>query len=245
MNEQHSHHAAFLEVFAALDRWGPGSVQSIEQALAALPSVPARVLEIGCGKGISTIELARRTEARITAIDTDPGALARLRECAAAAGVAADVQVICSDMAELSGLEPPYDVVWAEGSAYVIGVERALALWRDLLRADGVLVFSDMVWRTGTPEAGVQAFWASEYPDMTTVSRRLEQAGQAGYRVCMHFDMGQAALDNYYQPLERLLREIGGTPESRGVVDDLWRELRIWQAANGQFSYEMFVLQRD
>lgn len=245
MTNADSYAAGFFEVFSALDRWGPGSVESITQALAALPSKPARVLEIGCGKGISTIELARRTDARITAIDTDEGALERLRERATAAGVVARVQVICSDMAELSGLEPPYDLVWAEGSAYVIGVERALGLWRDLLRADGVLVFSDMVWRTGTPEAGVQAFWASEYPDMTSVSRRLEQATQAGYRICAHFDMGQAALDNYYQPLERRLREVEDTLQDRRVVDDLWRELRTWQAANGQFGYEMFVLQRD
>jgi len=245
MDDQDSYSAGFMEVLSALDRWGPGSVQSIEQALAALPSVPARVLEIGCGKGISTIELARRTDARIAAIDTDEGALERLRERATAAGVVAGVQVICSDMAELGGLEPPYDLLWAEGSAYVIGVERALGLWRDLLRADGVLVLSDMVWRTDTPGTGAQAFWASEYPDMTTAPRRLEQARQAGYRVCAHFDMGQAALDNYYQPLERRLREVEGTLPDRRVVDDLWRELRAWKAANGQFGYEMFVLQRD
>ena len=245
MTSTDSYAAGFFEVFSALDRWGPGSAQSIKQALAALPFVPARVLEIGCGNGVSTIELARQTDARITALDTDAGALGRLRERATSAGGAARVQAIRADMAELTALEPPYDLVWAEGSAYVIGVEHALGLWRGLLRAGGALVFSDMVWRTESPESSVRAFWASEYPDMTTVSRRLAQARQAGYRVCTHFDTGQTALDNYYLPLERRLREIEGTLENRRVVDDLWRELRTHHLAHGQFGYEMFVLQRD
>ncbi len=41
-------------------------------------------------------------------------------------------------------------------------------------------VAPDMVWREDHPSEEVRQFWASEYPTMKTVSRRLEQATRAG-----------------------------------------------------------------
>jgi SAM-dependent methyltransferase len=187
---------------------------------------------------------AAQTSARITAIDTDEGALARLRRRATSAGFADRIDTHCLDMARLPAPDQPYDVIWAEGSAYIIGVERALDAWRSMLRSEGVLVFSDMVWRTDRPSEAVRQFWASEYPAITTVSQRLEQAHRACYRVLSHFDMGQPALDAYYRPLEAKLRDLEGRIREKRVLEDLHRELRAYHESNGQFGYEMFVLER-
>lgn len=243
MNDHDSYMAAFLEVFSDLDYWGPGSPQTTLQALASLPFQPKSILEIGCGNGVATMILAAQTTAQITAIDTDEGALARLRTRAAAAGFADRIDARCLDMAHLPVPDQPYDVIWAEGSAYIIGVERALEAWRPLLRPGGVLVFSDMVWRTDHPSEGMRQFWASEYPAMTTVAGRLKQAQRAGYRVVSHFDMGQSALDAYYRPLEARLRAVEGQMVGQRVLDDLRRELRAYHEGKGQFGYEMFVLE--
>lgn len=244
MNDHDRYMTAFLEVFSELDYWGPGSPQTTAQPLADLPFQPESILEIGCGNGVATMILAARTGARITAIDTDEGALARLRNRAASAGFADRIDARCLDMARLPVPDQPYDVIWAEGSAYIIGVERALASWRSMLRQGGVLVFSDMVWRTDHPSEEIRQFWASEYPAMTTVSRRLEQATRAGYSVLSHADMGQPALDAYYRPLEARLRDLEGRMEGTRVLEDLRRELRASHEGNGQFGYEMFVLER-
>lgn len=244
MNEHDRYMADFNEVFSELEYWGPASQQATEQALASLPFQPARVLEIGCGKGLVTLILAAHTGARITAIDRDEGALAGLRSQAVSAGFADRIDARNVDMARLPVPDQPYDVVWAEGSAYIIGVERALDAWRPLLRPGGVLVFSDMVWRTDRPSDEVRQFWASEYPAMTAVSQRLEQAIGAGYRVLKHSDMGQSALDTYYRPLEARVRDLEGHMAGTRVLDDLRRELRAYHEGNGQFGYEMFVLER-
>jgi cyclopropane fatty-acyl-phospholipid synthase-like methyltransferase len=244
MNDHDRYMAAFNEIFSGLDYWGPGSRQTTEKALAALPFRPESILEIGCGNGVATLVLAAQTGARITAIDTDAGALARLRTRAASAGLADRIEARCLDMARLAVPDQPYDVIWAEGSAYIIGVERALESWRPMLRRGGALVFSDMVWRTDHPSEDVQRFWASEYPAMTTVSRRLEQATRAGYRVLSHVDMGRSALDTYYEPLEARLRDLEGLIENTRVLEDLRRELRAYHEGNEQFGYEMFVLER-
>jgi DNA-binding transcriptional MerR regulator len=244
MNDHDRYMAAFNEIFSELDYWGPGSEQTTAQALSALPFQPESILEIGCGNGVATLVLAAQTGARITAIDTDEGALARLRSRAASAGFADRIDARCLDMARLPVPDRSCDVIWAEGSAYIIGVERALEAWRSMLRQGGVLVFSDMVWRTDHPSEEVRQFWASEYPAMTTESRRLKQATRAGYRVLSHFDMGQSALDAYYHPLEARLRDLEGRIEGTRVLEDLRRELRAYHEGNGQFGYEMFVLER-
>ena len=146
-------------------------------------------------------------------------------------------------MARLPVPDRPYDAIWAEGSAYIIGVERALEARRPMLRRGGVLVFCDMVWRTDHPSEDVRQFWAWEYPAMMTVPRRLEQATRAGYRVLSQFDMGRSALDNYYQPLAARLRDLEGRLEGTRVLEDLRGELRAYREGSGQLGYEMFVLE--
>jgi SAM-dependent methyltransferase len=148
------------------------------------------------------------------------------------------------DMAAISAPERPWDVIWSEGSAYILGVEKALADWRAHLRPGGVLVLSDMVWRTDKPDDAVRAFWAAEYPTMATPGTRVAQAKRAGYRVLGHFDMGREAMDTYYRPLAARLDALEARLEGARVLEDLRRKIAVLEAGRGQFGYEMFVLER-
>ncbi len=244
MNAHDDYMAVFMQVFSGLDRWGPGTQAATLKALAMVPSAPKAILEIGCGPGMATMTLAEATTARILATDTDAGALDRLRDRVAGKGLGDRVEVRNMDMAQLSVPDETWDVIWAEGSAYIIGVERALRDWRPLLRPGGVLVFSEMVWRTDAPSDALRAYWASEYPAMTRVPDRLEQAKQAGYRVLGHFDMGREAMDAYYRPLEARVAEMEVRLEGTRVLEDLRAELAAYHACDGIVSFEMFVLQK-
>jgi DNA-binding transcriptional MerR regulator/predicted O-methyltransferase YrrM len=244
MNAHDAYMAGFMEVFADLDWWGPGTAEATRRALAMVPFAPATILEIGCGPGMATITLAEATEARITATDTAEVALDKLRARIAARGLTDRMAVQNIDMAAIPAPAQPWDVIWSEGSAYILGVEKALADWRALLRPGGVLVFSDMVWRTDRPDEAVRAFWATEYPAMTTPARRAAQARRAGYRVLGHFDMGRAAMETYYRPLAARLDAVEPVLAGTRVLDDLRREIAVNEAGSGQVSYEMFVLER-
>jgi DNA-binding transcriptional MerR regulator/predicted O-methyltransferase YrrM len=245
MNDHDGYMATFMEVFSGLDYWGPGSTQITELVLASLPIRPRSILEVGCGNGVATLVLAKQSSARITALDTDEGALKRLRARATAAHVDDRIDTLCLDMAKLPELKDVFDVIWAEGSAYIVGAERALEAWRTLLEPGGVLVFSDMVWRTETPSDDLRTYWASEYPAMTRVPIRLEQARRAGYRVLKHFDMGREAMDTYYRPLEARVVEMAQRLDGTRVLDDLRAELAAYHACDGIVSYELFVLQKS
>jgi DNA-binding transcriptional MerR regulator/predicted O-methyltransferase YrrM len=244
MNAHEVYMAEFMDVFSGLDRWGPGTDAGTRAALAMLPFAPETLLEIGCGPGLATVTLAGATDARIVATDTDAGALERLRARVAAEGLADRVAVRDVDMAELPVPERPWDVIWAEGSAYIIGFERALRDWYPLLRAGGALVVSDMVWRLASPPEDLRAYWAAEYPDMTRAPARRDQARRAGYRVLGHFDMGRAAMDAYYRPLAARVAEMAPRLEGSRVLEDLRAELAAWQAGDGIVSFEMMVLQK-
>ncbi|MBY6042394.1 MerR family transcriptional regulator [Phaeobacter italicus] len=244
MNEHDDYMARFMEVFSELDWWGPTTEAASRKALAMVPFAPERILEIGCGPGMATTTLAEATAAQILATDTEEGALDRLRNEVNTRDLGDRIEVRNMDMAQLPMPDVPWDVIWAEGSAYIIGAERALRDWRPLLRPGGVLVFSEMVWRTETPPENLRAFWASEFPGMTRVPDLLGHAKRAGYRVLGHFDMGREAMDTYYRPLEARVAEMGSRLDGSRVLDDLRAELAAYHACDGLVSFEMFVLQK-
>ncbi|WP_058022985.1 methyltransferase [Pseudohongiella spirulinae] len=78
MTDQTTYMADFMTAFQTLERWGPGSDADTLRALQQVPGKPQRIADIGCGKGLATLLLAQHTQAHITAIDTEAGALARL-----------------------------------------------------------------------------------------------------------------------------------------------------------------------
>ena len=244
MNAHDAYMAGFMEVFADLDWWGPGTAEATRRALTLVPFAPERILEIGCGPGMATMTLAEASKARITATDTAEIALGKLSARIAARGLTDRIAVQNIDMAAIPAPARPWDVIWSEGSAYILGVEKAFADWRALLRSGGVLVFSDMVWRTDKPDDEVREFWATEYPAMAKPATRAAQARRAGYRVLGQFDMGREAMDSYYRPLAARLDALEPRLAGARVLDDLRREIAVFEAGRGQFGYEMFVLER-
>ena len=193
MNTHEQYMNDFIRVFEALDRWGPGSEQDTLKALAKVPFKPSRILDIGCGKGIATTVIAAQTSADITAVDNDEPALARLVEMAQNAGVGDRIETVCASMTDLSFDEASFDLIWAEGSAYIMGVANAFRQWRKLLEPRGVLVLSDLVWLNESPSEEALTFWQQEYPDITTVARRFEQVREAGYTVIDSFSLSVSA----------------------------------------------------
>ena len=108
---------------------GAGDSLFTQQQFAALPSQPRRIFDMGCGRGAATLALAQVTDATIVAIDLDEEALAAVARSASAAGLN-QVTTLCVNMADLPMELAPADLIWAEGSAYTIGVANALQAWR-------------------------------------------------------------------------------------------------------------------
>ena len=105
--------------------------------------VEPRILDIGCGSGASTLELARLSGGDIVAVDIDKEALDKLVKKAEIEGLSSRVTVVHSSMLEMDFPSNSFDIIWSEGAISYIGFERGLREWRGLLVPDGYLVIHD------------------------------------------------------------------------------------------------------
>jgi len=242
MNEHDRYMADFFRVFEVLDRWGPGSEIETIKALEKVPFSPKTILEVGCGRGIATTVLAKNSSATITAVDNDASALSRLTERAKEAGVADRVTTNCASMTNLPFAEESFDLIWSECSAYIMGFTNAIKEWRCLLKENGVLVISDLVWHTSKPNADALAFWQKEYPDMTTAEVRIEQAETAGYKVLDSFSLSEDAWRAYIVPLQARVDVLKFEMAESEALRDIETELEIYRRSLGEFGYQIFVL---
>jgi precorrin-6B methylase 2 len=78
----------FYEIFAGLPRQGPGDRHSTLRALKSIPGLPyfACILDIGCGTGNQTIDLAGAINGQIIAADNHQPFLDTLKGNAARFG---------------------------------------------------------------------------------------------------------------------------------------------------------------
>jgi cyclopropane fatty-acyl-phospholipid synthase-like methyltransferase len=192
MNEHDHYMADFMMVYQTLERWSPGTDVDSFKALLLLPIMPKNIIDIGCGKGFSTSLLAKQTDAQIIAVDNEQSALDELGERLAQQQLDKQVTLTCASMTELPFTPSSFDLIWSEGSAYIMGVEQALKQWQPLLKANGCMVISDLVWLTDNPSPAATEFWQQEYPDMQTIDKRLAQMQQAGVVLINHFTAHQS-----------------------------------------------------
>lgn len=233
-----------FELFEDTPRQGPGSVETTRRALRSLPESlrVERVLDLGCGTGGSTLVLAEETGAQVTAVDVHAPFLATLRARAEERGLAERITTVVADMGDTGSLGDGFDLLWAEGSAYLIGFENALRRWRPLLRPGGCLVLTELVWFADEPAEGAQAFFAEEYPDMRDEATRVDQAGAAGYEVVESFRLPAEDWHAYYAGLEGPLREAVSRRGEVAVYAGVRREREVYEAFGEDYGYLCLVL---
>lgn len=239
----------FERIFAGLDRHGPGSDAGTLHALRAVDIPVRRILDIGAGTGASTLVLAQHSAAEIVALDNHAGSLATLSARTAAAGVAERVTTCNASMLDIPFPAASFDLLWAEGSAYIMGFEAALERWRPLLRQPGYLVVSDLAWTDRAAQgaaapAEVVEFWRRAYPPMTDAATRARQAEAAGYRVAAQFWLDDEAWRNFYAPLAARANSLRNELAGSQALADIDREIDIRARFGASYGYRMLVLAR-
>ncbi len=235
-----------------MPRQGPGSNACTKKAFSMLADLPPRpeILDIGCGSGMQTIELARTCgHCRITAVDIHQPYLADLARRAASAGVGDRITTLQASMNDLPFEDASFDVLWAESSIFVVGFEQGLTLWKRLLRPGGYLCLTEAVWFAKSPSPEAAAFWNECYPGITTVSENCTTAERAGYEVVATFPLPASAWwEDYYTPLAERLPDLrtaaAGDPEAEALVGFSEREIEMHRKHGSEYGYEFFVLRK-
>lgn len=236
--------ARFFELYEGTARQGPGSVETTRRALGLLPPSMKmeRVLDLGCGTGGSTIVLAEDTGAHITAVDIHPPFLATLRSRAEKLDLSGRIRTVVADMADLTALGGGFDLIWAEGSAYSMGFEKALISWRASLRPGGCLVATELVWFVAAPDERARSFFASEYPDMQGEATRIAQAERAGYEVLGSFRLPPQDWHAYYEGVGASMRDAISRRGDHEVYAAARLERSIYEACGDDYGYLCLAL---
>ena len=246
MNENDEYMALFYEVFEGMERQGPGDEGAALRLLRGIPEGEplARAVDMGCGTGAGALFLAERTDAAVTAIDNYRPFLDRLDAEAAEKGCG---ERITSREASMS--EPPFeagslDLIWSEGSAYLMGFENALKSWCPLLREGGFLVVSEMCWFTDDRSPEAERFWSGHYPDIRTADERTAQAKALGYQVLDAFPLPQAAWGRFFADMGERIAELRAKRGDHRVYRDCEEEMELFARFGEEFGYHCLLLRK-
>ncbi len=178
----------FWELHSNLRREGPGDSASTARAYAAITNLPARpkILDIGCGPGMQTLDLAKLSGGEIIAIDFHQPFLDELVRRAKEAGLDKHIHAQKMSMFEMDFAPEQFDLVWSEGAIYIMGFKQGFKVCRPLLKPGGYMVVTELSWFQQNPPQEVFDFWNESYPGMGTVTENIQwlegawiQAGRA------------------------------------------------------------------
>ena len=239
----------FFELYEKLPRGGPGNRQSTARALVLATgnfAPPGRILDVGCGPGAQTLDLAELSNAHITAIDNHAPFVKKLRQKIQAAGLSGRVVAEVADMTGLHFPERYFDIIWGEGSIYNMGFAAGLSYLSRFLKPGGRIALTEAVWLHDHPPALVKENWAKEYPHMRNIEGNLELMRQAGFKVLGHFTLPADAWSaDYYapmkQPLAIMRHKYSDDEFALRVMDYLQQEIDFYERYHEYFGYEFYI----
>jgi SAM-dependent methyltransferase len=201
----------------------------LNQAFQHLPPIDKpRILDIGCGSGVPTLELARISGGEVTGIDIDREALQRLRDKVEVAGLANRITIVEGSLKRMDFPAGRFDILWSEGSIFVIGFTKGLKTWHHFLKPKGYLVVHD----------------AAEDLD-----KKINDVPKCGYHLVEWF-----ALDdnmwwlNYYEPLKHEVQRIRHSnptdPELNKALDQAEQEIQGYSKHPERYWSVYFIMQK-
>jgi len=240
----------FYQIFESLPRQGPGSSEATRKVWSLLPSVPpdAKILDVGCGSGTQTRDLAALTTGTITAVDNHQPFLDKIDAWANKAGMTQRVKTVCASMDALPFNKGSFDLIWSEGAIFIVGFEKGLNLWKPLLKKGGYMVVSDADWFESNPPEELMKWWESEGYIPVSEEEMKERVKRTGLRLVATYRLPEAGWwDNYHVPMLARIAELrkthGSDPGDAALLDALEHEADMFRKYKRWYGYTFFVMQ--
>ncbi len=186
------------------------------------------ILDIGCGSGVPTLELAKLSNGEIIGLDVDQGLLDNLNSKIAASGLSDRVRTINCSIFDIDFPDESFDIIWSEGSIFLIGFERGLKEWRRLIREKGFLIVHD---------------------ETTNTNKKIKIIPDCGYSLIDYFILSKDVWwAEYYCHLENRIRELkkkySDDSTAQGVLDNEQGELDAFKKRPESYGSIFYIMQR-
>jgi len=218
------------ELQAYKDHLREGLVKYTRKAFRTLPKMAIPyILDIGCGSGVPTMELARLSQGEVIGIDIDQPALDKFITKIKEAGLINRVQAVNRSILDMDFPDESFDIIWAEGSIAVIGFEKGLKEWRRLLKTGGFLVVHD---------------------ELGDLIEKQRQISKCGYELINHFVLSEDIWwHEYYAPLEKKLNEVraehASDQKTIAVFNDEQREIDTFKRDPKSYRSVFFIMRKS
>ena len=113
------------------------------------------------------------------------------------------------------------------------------------------MVFSDIVWQRKPAARSDQAsaFWAKEYPDITTAADVVDELTAAGFNPIAPVLSPRKAWSNYYEPLRDRLRLLKKREDrSKALINliaNFEQEIHLYDCAGDDVALSFFLARRN
>lgn len=237
------------KTLTGLPRAGPGSKESTRKAFNMLPNIPTHpnILDIGCGPGMQTIELAKLTDGKILALDIHQPFLDYLMQQAENECLLEKIETINQSMLSMEFEMERFDILWAEGSIFIMTFEKALKEWRKFLKKGGYMAVSELVWPPNDPPDDVKSC-LKQYSAIQTHEKNLRVVEKIGYKFINSFVLPVEDWEIYYNPLEERLKimriKYKDDDKSLQFIESLQNEVNLFKKYPQFFIYIFYAIQK-
>jgi len=239
-----------LKIHKDMPRQGSGRDKYTQKAFEMIPKIKnPKILDIGCGPGMQTIKLAKLSVGRVIGIDIVDQYLDQLNESIKKENLQDRVKAIKQSMLEIKYPKEYFDIIWAEGSIFVIGFEKGLDEWKKYIKANGYLAVHEMAWLKDNPPKEISEYWKRVYPAITTIEEGLKTIKRCGYKLIGYFPLPDDAWwEFYYNPLEKRLKdlriEFKDNKKVMDMINETQLEINLFRKYNQWYGSVFYIMQK-
>ncbi|WP_231592642.1 RNA-binding domain-containing protein [Methanosarcina sp. Kolksee] len=184
----------------------------------------------------------------ITATDIYQPFLDKLMENAVKEGFDDRITTVCASMDDLPFEAGEFDIIWSEGSIFVIGFEKGLSYWKQFLKDEGYIALTESTWFTDEPSSEVLQFWQDCYPDIKSIPDTEKVIMAAGYDLIDRFKLPASTWYDFYSHLEKRVDDVSdnykGNTDAETILSFNRKEIKIFREHPDEYGYTFFILQK-
>lgn len=170
-------------------------------------------------------------------------------ENAAKEGLDDRITTVCASMDDLPFEAEEFDVIWAEGSIFILGFEKGISYWKQFLKSGGCMAVTENTWFTDEPSPEAVEFWQEIYPGIMNIPDTEKVIKETGYDVIEHFKLPVSVWYEFYANLEKRVDEISdnykGNTEAEMILEFNRREIKLFRERPDEYGYAFYIFQKN